>query len=76
MFFFQVIISTLLVLPFDIASLIGIFSFTAWIFYGLTASTVLIFRYRNKNKITDSYKVISRVKLWMTIITSNCYIAL
>ena len=67
---YTVIISTLLVLPFDIASLIGIFSFTAWIFYGLTASTVLIFRYRNKNKITDSYKVPIVVPILVVIYSS------
>lgn len=54
---YTLLVSCLLIIPFDLGSLIGIFSFTAWIFYGLTASTVLILRYRNRNTVTDSYKV-------------------
>ncbi|XP_063441810.1 b(0,+)-type amino acid transporter 1-like isoform X1 [Mytilus trossulus] len=55
---FTLIISALLVVPFDLSSLIGFFSFTAWIFYGLTASTVLVLRYRFKHKTEhDNYQV-------------------
>lgn len=60
-FLFQLIISALLVVPFDLSSLIGFFSFTAWIFYGLTASTVLVLRYRFKHKTEhDNYQVLNR----------------
>lgn len=58
---FQLIISALLVVPFDLSSLIGFFSFTAWIFYGLTASTVLVLRYRFKHKAEhDNYQVLNK----------------
>ncbi|VDI18069.1 solute carrier family 7 (L-type amino acid transporter), member 9 [Mytilus galloprovincialis] len=54
---FTLTLSTLLIIPFDLGALIGIFSFTSWIFYGVSAATVLLLRYRNRHKKLDSYKV-------------------
>ncbi|XP_076089846.1 b(0,+)-type amino acid transporter 1-like [Mytilus galloprovincialis] len=54
---FTLTLSTLLIIPFDLGALIGIFSFTSWLFYGVSAATVLLLRYRNRHKKLDSYKV-------------------
>jgi len=37
-----------MVIPGDIGSLIDFFSFTAWIFYGLTVGSVIVLRFKRK----------------------------
>lgn len=50
----------LLILPGDLGSLIEFFSFTAWIFYGLTATALIILRVTHKD-LPRPYKVSSNV---------------
>ncbi|KAJ8303516.1 hypothetical protein KUTeg_019912 [Tegillarca granosa] len=52
----RVLVGILLILPSDLGSLIGFFSFTAWIFYGLTAATTIILRFTHKD-LHRPYKV-------------------
>ena len=40
------LISILMVIALDINGLIDFFSYAAWIFYGLTAATLLVLRYK------------------------------
>ncbi|KAI8791220.1 b(0,+)-type amino acid transporter 1 [Biomphalaria glabrata] len=46
---FTLLIGIIFVLVGDIASLIDFFSFAAWVFYGLTFSTVIFFRWKRPN---------------------------
>lgn len=47
---FSTLMAILLIIPGNIFSLIDLFSFTAWIFYGATMATVLVFRYSRPNE--------------------------
>ncbi|XP_055955289.1 b(0,+)-type amino acid transporter 1 [Patella vulgata] len=53
---FTTIVAILLILPSDLGMLIGFFGFTAWIFYGLTAASLLVLRYTSPD-IKRPYKV-------------------
>lgn len=44
---FNAILSILYLIPFDINKLIDFFSFTAWIFYGLTMLALIVLRYKD-----------------------------
>ncbi|XP_076449114.1 b(0,+)-type amino acid transporter 1-like [Babylonia areolata] len=55
---FSMTLSLLMIIPGDIGSLIDLFSFTAWLFYGLTFTSLLVFRYRTKwRHVARVYKV-------------------
>ncbi|PVD20737.1 hypothetical protein C0Q70_18898 [Pomacea canaliculata] len=43
---FTIFLALLMIIPGDIGSLVDFFSFTAWLFYGLTFTTLIIFRFR------------------------------
>ncbi|KAK6185293.1 hypothetical protein SNE40_007559 [Patella caerulea] len=45
---FTVFVSLLMIIPGDISSLIDLFSFTAWCFYGMTFTSLLVLRYKMK----------------------------
>ncbi|KAK3086047.1 hypothetical protein FSP39_012620, partial [Pinctada imbricata] len=47
---FTIFISLIMIIPGDIGSLVDFFSFTAWIFYGLNASTLIAFRIQKKDE--------------------------
>ncbi|XP_041376978.1 b(0,+)-type amino acid transporter 1-like isoform X2 [Gigantopelta aegis] len=53
---FTAIMAAILILPADLSSLIGVFGFTAWIFYGLTAVALLVLR-RTEPDLPRPYKV-------------------
>lgn len=46
---FQIVISLIMIIPGDIASLVDFFSFSAWLFYGVTVTCLLIFRFTKKD---------------------------
>lgn len=46
---FTAVIAVCMVIPGNIGSLIDFFSFTAWLFYGGTVATLLVFRYTKKD---------------------------
>ena len=55
---FQAFLSLLMIIPGDIGTLIDFFSFTAWLFYGLTFVAVIVFRFRTKwRHVKRVYKV-------------------
>lgn len=43
------LIALLMIIPADIESLIDFFNFSAWIFYGLTMSALIVMRFTRKN---------------------------
>ena len=49
LFCLQCVISVAMVIPSDIFTLIDFFSFSAWIFYGLTMVALLIMRWKEPN---------------------------
>lgn len=52
----QATLAILMIIPSDIGILTNIFSFTAWIFYGMVAASVLIMRVTHKD-LPRPYKV-------------------
>ena len=46
---FQCVIAVAMVIPSDIFTLIDFFSFSAWIFYGLTMVSLLVLRWKEPN---------------------------
>ena len=55
---FQVFLALLMIIPGDIGGLIDFFSFTAWLFYCLTFTTVILFRFRTRwRHVHRAYKV-------------------
>ena len=49
LFHFQMIISLLMIIPGDIGSLIDFFSFTSWIFYGMTVLALIVLRFKDRD---------------------------
>ncbi|XP_052715931.1 b(0,+)-type amino acid transporter 1-like [Crassostrea angulata] len=46
---FTIVISLIMIIPGDISSLVDFFSFSAWLFYGVTVSCLIIFRFTKKD---------------------------
>ncbi|XP_041376667.1 b(0,+)-type amino acid transporter 1-like [Gigantopelta aegis] len=53
---FTCLVALLMIIPGDIASLIDFFSFTSWLFYGLTFSSLVVLRFTIKD-VQRPYKV-------------------
>ena len=49
LFWLQIIVALCMIAAGDISSLIDFFSFVAWLFYGLTFTSLLILRYTMKD---------------------------
>ncbi|XP_059164936.1 b(0,+)-type amino acid transporter 1-like [Physella acuta] len=71
---FTLLIAIIFVLVGDISSLIDFFSFSAWVFYGLTFSTVLYFRWKKPND-PRPYRVPLVIPIVMILISIYLVIA-
>ncbi|XP_074602018.1 L-type amino acid transporter sobremesa [Brevipalpus obovatus] len=73
---FNAIISILYVLPGNIESLIDFFSFTAWLFYGLTMLSLIVLRYKSPYKdFHRPYKVHLSIPILVSIISFYLVVA-
>ncbi|KAK7114785.1 b(0,+)-type amino acid transporter 1-like [Littorina saxatilis] len=73
---FTIFLSLLMIIPGDIAGLIDFFSFTAWLFYGLTFASLILFRYRTKWRHAErAYKVPLVIPVVMVLISLYLLIA-
>uniref|UniRef100_A0A0B7AWD6 b(0,+)-type amino acid transporter 1 n=1 Tax=Arion vulgaris TaxID=1028688 RepID=A0A0B7AWD6_9EUPU len=71
---FTIIISVAFVLIGDVSSLIDFFSFSAWLFYGLTFSSLIYFRYKLRD-VERPYKVPLPIPILMVLISIYLVIA-
>lgn len=73
---FNAMLSVLYVIPGNVESLIDFFSFTAWIFYGLTMLALIVLRYKHEWKDKHRpYKVHLSIPLFVFIISSYFVVA-
>ncbi|KAL8559421.1 hypothetical protein ACOMHN_045218 [Nucella lapillus] len=73
---FRMVISLLMIIPGDIGSLVDFFSFTAWLFYGLTFASLVIFRYRTRwCRAHRIYKVPLVIPIIMTLVSLYLVVA-
>ncbi|CAD5125696.1 DgyrCDS13902 [Dimorphilus gyrociliatus] len=64
-------IALLMIIPADIESLIDFFNFSAWIFYGLTMSALIVMRFTRKNE-PRPYKV--PIIIPIIVLIASCYL--
>ncbi|ESP01874.1 hypothetical protein LOTGIDRAFT_225086 [Lottia gigantea] len=69
-----IFISLLMIIPGDIGGLIDLFSFTAWCFYGMTFLSLIILRFKMKNK-ERPYKVPIVIPIVLVLISIYLVIA-
>nr|KAG5696596.1 hypothetical protein BaRGS_034057 [Batillaria attramentaria] len=73
---FTVVVALLMIIPGDIGSLIDFFSFTAWLFYGLTFTSLIIFRFRTIWRDAHrSYKVPLPIPIVMVLVSVYLLVA-
>ncbi|XP_071092211.1 b(0,+)-type amino acid transporter 1-like [Haliotis cracherodii] len=71
---FTIFISLLMIIPGDIGSLIDFFSFTAWMFYGMTFLSLIVLRFRMKDA-PRPYKVPIPIPIIMLLVSLYLVIA-
>nr|KAG5696597.1 hypothetical protein BaRGS_034058 [Batillaria attramentaria] len=71
-----VVVALLMIIPGDIGSLIDFFSFTAWLFYGLTFTSLIVFRFRTKwRDARRAYKVPLPIPIVMVLVSVYLLVA-
>ncbi|XP_067652380.1 b(0,+)-type amino acid transporter 1-like isoform X2 [Haliotis asinina] len=71
---FTIFISILMIIPGDIGSLIDFFSFTAWMFYGMTFLSLIVLRFKMKDA-PRPYKVPIPIPIIMFLVSLYLVIA-
>ncbi|XP_071089047.1 b(0,+)-type amino acid transporter 1-like [Haliotis cracherodii] len=71
---FTIFIALLMIIPGDISGLIDFFSFTAWMFYGMTFLSLIVLRFRMKDA-ERPYKVPIPIPIIMLLISLYLIIA-